>query len=325
MSKYDVFGMCNPLYDLQAEVSEETLASLGYEKGSMSLIGHEQQRELVAAIYESLVNSEPGGSGANTMVGVAMLGGKPVYTGNVGKDEHARLYREGLEKRGVKPNLGSSDTDTGISVILITPDTQRTMCTYLGASLELGPEDVNEEDLVNSEYIYVTAYLWDTDRQKEAVLKAMSVANDNDVKVALSLSDPFCVGRHKDELKQLVQNHVNLVFGNFQEAQALTDTDTPEQAVRVLADYSDIAVVTMDSRGSLIYAEGDLHRIPAYPVKEVDTTGAGDMFAGGLLYGLTQGLPLDRTGKIASWCAAQVVAKLGPRLDSIDPAQISSL
>jgi sugar/nucleoside kinase (ribokinase family) len=153
----------------------------------------------------------------------------------------------------------------------------------------------------------------------------MSVANDNDVKVALSLSDPFCVGRHKDELKQLVQNHVNLVFGNFQEAQALTDTDTPEQAVRVLADYCDIAVVTMDSRGSLIYAEGDLQRIPAYPVKEVDTTGAGDMFAGGLLYGLTQGLPLDRTGKIASWCAAQVVAKLGPRLDSIDPAQISSL
>jgi sugar/nucleoside kinase (ribokinase family) len=325
MSKYDVFGMCNPLYDLQAEVSDETLSSLGYDKGSMSLIGHEQQRELVAAIYESLVNSEPGGSGANTMVGVAMLGGKPVYTGNVGTDEHAKLYRDGLEKLGVKPNLGHSDTDTGISVILITPDTQRTMCTYLGACLELGPEDVNEEDLINSEYIYVTAYLWDTDRQKEAVLKAMSVANDNDVKVALSLSDPFCVGRHKDELKKLVQNHVNLVFGNFQEAQELTDTGTPEEAAQALAGYADIAVVTMDAHGSLICSEGETHRIPAYPVQAVDTTGAGDMYAGGLLYGLTKGLPLDRTGKIASWCAAQVVAKLGPRLDSIDPAQISSL
>jgi sugar/nucleoside kinase (ribokinase family) len=164
----------------------------------------------------------------------------------------------------------------------------------------------------------VTGYLWDTDNQKEAVLLAMREANRAGVKVALSLSDPFCVNRHKEDFSRILKEHTDVLFGNYQEAQALTDTDNPRDAVRALAEHCDVAVVTMDDKGSLIQSGSTLHEIPVYPVTAVDTTGAGDMYAAGLLYGLTQGLPLDETGRIASYAAAQVVAKMGPRLESID-------
>jgi len=322
---FDVFGMCNALYDIQAEVGDEVLQELEVQKGAMILLEEEQQRRIVPRIYKHIVNTESGGSGANTMFGVALLGGSACYTSRVGRDEHASLYRAGLASRGVKPNLAEDDGSTGVSLILVTPDAERTMCTYLGCSRELRVEDVNLEDLRASKYLYVTAYLWDTDNQKEAVLHAMRAANAAGVRVALSLSDPFCVHRHKADLLGLIHDHVDLLFGNYQEAQALTDTEHPYDALRVLSEHSDTAVVTMDERGALIRRGHQTWEIPRYKVVPVDTTGAGDMFAAGLLYGLTQGLPLDATGRIASYAAAQVVAKLGPRLEEIDLPAIERL
>lgn len=315
--RYDVFGMCNALFDIQAEVSDDVLATLGYEKGGMFLIDEESQRAVVSQVYNSIVHTEAGGSGANTMMGVALLGGSACYTSRVGEDEHGRLYCESLESKGVQTFLSSGPGDTGISLILITPDTQRTMLTFLGQSRLLQAADVPVEALRQSEYLYVTAYLWDTNNQKEAVLRAMSEANRAGVRVALSLSDPFCVNRHKEEIKELVRNHVDVLFGNYHEAQALTDTETPEAALSALADHCDVAVVTMDSDGSLLRRDGRTHRVPAYRIRAVDTTGAGDMYAAGLIYGLARGLDLDTTGRIASFYAAEVVAKLGPRLDSL--------
>jgi sugar/nucleoside kinase (ribokinase family) len=259
------------------------------------------------------------------MIGVALLGGTACYTSRVGDDEHGALYRQGLSDKGVKPNLGVGAGQTGISLILITPDAERTMCTYLGRSRDLRVEDVHVEDLRASRYLYITGYLWDTENQKEAVLYAMKEANRAGVKVAFSLSDPFCVARHKEDFKRILKEHVDLVFGNEEEAMALTDTDAPKEAVRALAAYSDVAVVTAGKEGSYIEEGDTLHEIPAYTVEAVDTTGAGDMYAAGLLYGLTQGLPLDITGRIAAYCAAQVVAKLGPRLDAIDDSHITQI
>lgn len=324
--KFDVFGMCNALFDIQAEVREEQLAELALDKGTMLLLSEEEQRAIVPRIYTEIVNTEAGGSGANTMIGVAMLGGTACYTSRIGKDEHGRLYREGLAEQGVKPNLGVSDGDTGISLILVTPDAQRTMCTYLGTARELRKEDVNLDDLRASRYLYITGYLWDTENQKEAVLHAMHEANRAGVKVALSLSDPFCVGRHKEDFLRLLRDHVDVVFANKDEAMGLTDTGDAVEAARALARLAGgIAVVTRDSGGSLI-VEGDaVHEIPVYPVEPVDTTGAGDMYAAGLLYGLTQSLPLDICGRIASYAAAQVVAKLGPRLETLDAEAIEVL
>lgn len=323
--RYDVFGMCNALFDIQAEVKEETLQELGLTKGTMSLLDESEQKQIVPRIYTHIVNTEAGGSGANTMIGIALLGGKTCYTSRVGNDEHGTIYRDGLAAQGVQPNLGMVDGTTGISLILVTPDAERTMCTFLGLSRELTRDDVNVQHLQNSKYLYITGYLWDTDNQKEAVLFAMQEANKAGVKVALSLSDPFCVHRHKDDFLHLLKEHVNIIFANAQEAQALTDTEDPRQAIQMLAQYADIVALTMDDKGSLLKQGDSEYEIPVYPVQAVDTTGAGDMYAAGLLYGLSQGLPLEVSGRIGSYCAAQVVAKLGPRLETIDQAKIEQL
>lgn len=322
---FDVFGMCNALYDLQAEVTDDVLADLGVQKGGMFLIDEARQREIVPKIYTHLVHTEAGGSGANTMLGLSLLGACSSFTSRVGDDEHGDLYRKSLTSKGVKANLGTGRGETGISLILITPDAQRTMLTFLGQSLSLTPDDVSLDDLRASKYLYITGYLWDTDNQKEAVLHAMREANRAGVKVALSLSDPFCVHRHKDDFKRLIRDHVDVLFGNFHEAEALTDTSDPHAALRALAEHCEVAVVTLDEKGSLIRRGQEEHSVPIYKVRAVDTTGAGDMYAAGLLYGLTRDLPLDATGRIASYCAAQVVSKLGPRLDHIDPAVIKLL
>jgi sugar/nucleoside kinase (ribokinase family) len=162
---YDVFGMCNPLYDIQAEVSDDLLAGLQFAKGSMSLIDEEQQQELISRIYEHVVKAEAGGSGANTMIGLSQLGGSACYAGRVGDDEHGNLYLEGLHKKSVALGAATGTGTTGISVILITPDAQRTLCTFLGASRDLCPGDIRLDALRDSRYLYVTGYLWDSESQ----------------------------------------------------------------------------------------------------------------------------------------------------------------
>ena len=322
---FDVFGMCNAIYDIQAELDDALLTELGVAKGSMQLVDDAQQKELAPKIIQHVVHSESGGSGANTMFGVALLGGRACYTSRVGTDEHGPLYRDGLAVRGVKPNLGVSEGETGLCLVLITPDAERTMCTSLGSARNLVPEDVNLDDLRASKYLYITGYLWDGPTQKEAVLLAMRAANEAGVKVAFSLADPFCVNRHKEDFLHLLRQHVDVVIGNHEEARALTGLDDTRAATRELARYADLAVVTMDRGGSLIQRGEETVQIPVHAVDAVDTTGAGDMYAAGILYGLTQGLPVEATGNIAAYAAAQVVAKLGPRLESLDPGVIARL
>ncbi len=324
MSKYDVFGMCNPLFDVHAEVADETLAALGYPKGSMSLIEQDAQRQLISRVQDSIVHRQAGGSGANSMIGIALLGGKAAFTGHVGDDERATSYGQSLAEQGVEPHLGAGKGDTGVCVVMVTPDSERTMCTYLGMSRELRSDDVDLQALRASRYLYVTGYLWDTESQKEAVLHAMSEANRAGVKVALSLSDPFCVNRHRDDFRRIVADHVDLVIGNDSEAQALTDADTPADAARALAEMAEMAAVTLGASGSLVRVADSAVQVPACTVKAVDTTGAGDMYAGALLFGITHDLPLDKTGRVAAFMSAQVVAKIGPRLDGLDRERLSA-
>jgi sugar/nucleoside kinase (ribokinase family) len=324
--KFNVFGMCNALFDIQAEVNDEQLTALGVSKGAMMLLSDEEQRKIIGNIYTSIVNTESGGSGANTMIGVAQLGGTACLTSRVGRDEHGRLYAEGLSAQGVQPNLGQGGGDTGISLILISPDAERTMLTYLGMSRDIQVEDVNISDLQDSQYLYITGYLWDMDNQQECVLKAMQEANKAGVKVAFSLSDPFCVGRHKDVFHKLLADHVDVVFANDDEAKMLTDETDSISAAKKLASLSGgLAAVTRGSQGAVLVQGDTVTEIAGYKVTALDTTGAGDMYAAGVLYGLTQNLPLHTTGKIAAYCAAQVVAKVGPRLESIDKNVIDAI
>lgn len=319
--RFDVFGMCNALFDIQAEVKDETLAALSLDKGGMMLLSEEEQKAIVPEIYSHIVNTGAGGSGANTAMGVTQLGGTACFTSRVGPDEHGISYRDGLAVEGVQPNLGVGEGDTGISLILITPDAQRTMCTYLGQARELRAVDVNLDDLAASRYLYVTGYLWDTETQKEAVIHAMEAAAKHDVKVAFSLSDPFCVRRHKDDFQRIVRDYADVVFANAEEAMGLTGETTAHAALSALAAMAgpdSVIAVTKDKDGSLIQQNDTVCEIPVYAVKAVDTTGAGDMYAAGLLYGLTQNLPLEVSGRIAAYTAAQVVAHLGPRVPSLD-------
>jgi fructokinase len=209
--------------------------------------------------------------------------------------------------------------------VLITPDAERTLCTYLGICRELAPSDIDTDSLANSRYLYVTGYLWDTDSQKEAVLSAMNIARSHGVKVALSLSDPFCVNRHKDAFLEIASDYVDLLIGNHEEMQELTNTGSPEDAIAATSELCDMSAVTVGANGSLLRDGDVIHAVPASLVDAVDTTGAGDTYAAGLLHGLTRGIPLDRTGRIAGYLAGQVVSKLGPRLESIDLDVISRL
>ncbi len=323
--RFDVFGMCNALFDIQAEVTDRDLEELGFPKGGMSLIDQHQHEALLPRLAGHIVNHEAGGSGANTMIGVAMLGGRTCFTSRVADDEYGILYRASLQEKQVQANLGHGSGHTGVSVILITPDKQRTMCTHLGVSRDLTRAEVSMDDLAASRCLYVTGYLWDTFSQKEAVTHAMGSANRLGVQVAMSLSDPFCVNRHLNDFKNLIEKHVDVVMGNGDEAMALTGCAGPEEAAMALASVCKVAVVTMDSRGSLVATGGSLHRVPVWPADLVDTTGAGDMFAAGMLYGLTQGLAPERAGMIGAETAARVVSKLGPRLDALDRTSLESL
>ena len=318
MATFDVYGMCNPLFDLQAEISDETLQSLGYTKGSTYLVSSEEQRAIVSGVYNSLVNAESGGSGANSMIMVNLLGGRACYTGCVGVDDHATMYRSSLADKGVKPNLGSVEGATGICAVLVTPDSERTMCTFLGSATELSVNHIHWDDLRDSKYLYVTGYLWDTESQKEAVLTAMHEAKKAGVKVALSLSDPFCVNRHRDDFNNLVEKHVDVLFGNDTEAMALTGESDPVSAAKVLSTKVNVVAVTLGARGSLVIQDGVAHEIEPFKVNAVDTTGAGDAYAGATLFGLSQDWPIDRIGRVASYVSCQVVGQFGPRLASLD-------
>ncbi len=323
--RYDVFGMCNPLYDIQAEISESVLQELDVQKGGMFLIDAEQQQRMVSRIYDHIVNAESGGSGANTMIGLSLLGGKACYAGKIGNDEHGTLYSESLRAKDVAVSVKAGDGTTGICLVLITPDAERTLCTYLGICRELGPDDLDLDALRSSSYLYVTGYLWDTDSQKAAVLRAMEEAKTAGVKVALSLSDPFCVDRHKADFLDITRKYVDLLIGNHEEAQALMDAENPYDAIRATAPLCDLAVVTMGSRGALLRQGDRLIEAAARKVHAVDTTGAGDMYAAGLLYGLTHGLSLEKTADLASYVAAEVVAKLGPRLDRLEAEAVARI
>lgn len=316
--KYDVFGMCNALVDLQAEVPDATVQALGFPKGSMNLVDRDQQHAARESVRSAVVNIEAGGSGSNTMQGLALLGAKTTFTSKIGRDDLGPEFAASLGSKGVEPLLAVGQGDTGVCFVMVHPDAQRTMLTYLGECRNLGPDDVSVEHLEASRILYVTGYLWDTDTQKEAVLHAMKSAHRAGVRVALSLSDPFCVTRHKADFDRLVREQVDIVMGNEQEAMMLTGAGTPEEAARALGGMSEVAVVTEGPSGSMIFADGALHRAPALPVEAVDATGAGDMYAAGALYGLLNGLPHEETARVAAYGAGLVVSKMGPRLERLD-------
>ena len=313
-AQYDVVGIGNAIVDVIARADDAFIAQRKIAKGAMTLIDEAQAEALYAAMPPGIESS--GGSAANTMAGLASLGGAGAFFGKVRSDQLGKVFAHDIRAIGVsfdsKP--ASAGPSTARCLILVTPDAQRTMSTYLGACVNLGPEDVDEAVVRNARVTYLEGYLWDPPRAKEAFVKAAKVAHAAGRKVSLSLSDAFCIGRHRAEFRDLVAGHVDILFANESEITSLYETESFDAALQEVRGKCEIACLTRSEKGSLIVAGDEVHVIDAERVGPVvDTTGAGDLYASGFLYGWCHGQGLARAGRIASLAAAEAISHVGAR------------
>lgn len=325
--QYDVFGVGNALVDIQAQVSDEIVERLGFAKGAMTLVDEDTQQRVLDAVHGAPVSRCAGGSAANTIIGVADFGGKAAYAGKLAGDPLGEFFLSDTQKIGVSIEVPLvAQGQTGTCVVLITPDAQRTMLTNLAVSGTLGPDDIDEAAVCRAKYVYVEGYLFSGESTRQAALKAIELAKSNDVKVALTVSDPFLIANHRDEFWALIEGPVDLLFCNLEEARSLTGLDDPIDCAQEIHRHADNVALTMSEKGSILMHEGEAIPIEAVPIEAVDTTGAGDMYAAGLLFGITNGMSWQRAGHMASHAAARIVAQLGARLqDRFTTAEIEEL
>lgn len=313
-ARYNVIGIGNAIVDVISAAPEDLVQNLGLNKGVMTLVDGERSEQLYAAMGEKTETS--GGSAANTLAGVASLGGKGAYIGKVKNDLSGQIFKENLMKEGVDylTPLGQSAAPTGRCLIFVTPDAERTMQTCLGISVELGPDDLDKESIVSSEITYLEGYLFDPPEARKAFERAAVLAHAADRKVALSLSDAFCVERHRGEFINFISKHVDILFANENEINSLFKVHNFEEAVNLVAGYCEIAALTRGSSGSVVVEAEKVYEVAAGAVaKVIDTTGAGDLFAAGFLFGITTGRDLPNCGDIGSLAASEVISHYGAR------------
>ena len=315
--RQDVCGVGHAIVDVQYTVSAEYLAELGVEKGIMTLIDTERRQVLLRALEgKEPIARASGGSAANTMIAVARFGGRAHYACQLGRDEWGDFYEKDLEKAGVTSNPSNRlPGKTGQCLVLITPDADRTLNTYLGASSNMGPQQLQEDIIANSQYVYLEGYLLSSERGFDACRLAQKLARRHGTAISLTLSDPFMAASFEDRFLRLLEAGVDLLFCNEEEALALTGEEGPEAACSALGERVPSACVTCGPKGAIVHAGGRRSHIPAVQVEAVDTTGAGDSFAGGVLFGVTHGFDLETSAKLGSYAAAQVVSRFGPRLE----------
>ncbi len=313
MKNYDVVGLGNPLVDIIIRSKDEILEELNIPKGSMNLVEVKRQTEIIEKNFDQKSTITLGGSCANTMVMVSQLGGRSGYNGKVGTDKYSIIFEEELVAAGTATFLKNQKGATGSTVILVTPDAERSMNTHLGMCLEFSSEDVDLKAIEETNYLYVEGYLWDTPVQKKAVKCALEHAKKVGTKISLTLSDSFCVERHKEQFISLTQNYVDLLFCNDAEAELITGEKDVEKQIKLLSPLVDHIVLTMGKMGSVVYVNNKMTTFKAFEVSAVDTTGAGDSFAAGYLYAINRDYSTQDAGNLASYCAAIVVSQVGPR------------
>ena len=312
--RFDVIGIGNAIVDVIAHADDAFLAENGLNKGAMTLIDAARAEDLYGLMGAAVESS--GGSAANTLAGLAALGGRGAFIGKVRNDQLGGIFRHDIGAMGV-----SFDTPAAVAgppsarcLIFVTPDAERTMQTYLGASTELGPDDIDEETIASAAITYLEGYLWDPPAAKRAFEKAAEIAHRAGNMVALTLSDPFCVDRHRDDFLNLVENQVDILFANEDEVMSLYQVDDFDAALQHVRGHCDVAALTRSQKGSVIISGDEVHVIDAESVSQVvDSTGAGDLYAAGFLFGLTRGRGLHDCGRLGSLCAAEVISHYGAR------------
>jgi Sugar kinases, ribokinase family len=325
MSRYDVLTIGNAIVDIIARCEDSFLSDNAIIKGAMNLIDAERAELLYSKMGPAVEAS--GGSAGNTAAGIAGLGGRAAYFGKVADDQLGKIFQHDIRAQGVhyatKPE--GNNPPTARSMIFVTPDGERSMNTYLGACVELGPNDVEPAVVAASTVTYFEGYLWDPPRAKEAILECARIAHEAGREVSMTLSDPFCVDRYRAEFLDLMRSGtVDIVFANKQEALSLYETEDFELALRSIAADCKLAAVTLSEEGAIILRGDERVKIEACKVEDVvDTTGAGDLFAAGFLYGYTQGRSLADCGRLGCLAAAIVIQQIGPRpMESLQDAAV---
>ncbi|MGQ0455915.1 MAG: adenosine kinase [Hyphomicrobium sp.] len=313
-ARYDVTGIGNAIVDIIGRCDDAYLAGIGAAKGAMMLVGADDVQRIYATMGPAVEVS--GGSAANTIAGVASFGGKAGFIGKVADDEFGRIFTHDIRSLGVAfddaPVAGSLPTSR--SLILVTPDGERTMNTFLGVSTDLDNGAIDAGLIRDSAILYLEGYLFDRDDAKQAFRDAVAIAKGAGRAVSLSLSDGFCVDRHRDEFKLLIRSGIDILFANENEITSLYQTTSFDDAAAAARKDAKLAVLTRSAKGSVVYSDGESVVTPADPIaKIVDTTGAGDLYAAGFLFGYSRKLPLETCAKLASLAAAEVISHIGAR------------
>jgi sugar/nucleoside kinase (ribokinase family) len=316
MSKYDVYGLGNALVDMEFEISDQFLNDNKIDKGIMTLVDENQQHELIEQLDAFEGHKASGGSAANTLIAVSSMGGSSYYSCKVADDDLGHFYLDDLKAAGVDCNMDGKHKGgiTGKCLVMVTPDAERTMHTFLGVSSELSPYEVSEEAIRNASFCYLEGYLTTSVTGKAANIEARKLAEKHNIKTALTFSDPFVVEHYRDDFTDTIGNGIDLLFCNEAEALSYTQKGTVEDAIDVIKTFSKAFAITLGAKGAVVYDGSEQISIDAHPVTAIDTNGAGDLFAGAFMYGLTKGMSFQQAGNLASKASSQIVSQFGPRL-----------
>ena len=318
MKSYHIYGMGAALVDTEIEVDDAFLEANGVDKGVMTLVDVERRHQLMEALKGHLVHSRraSGGSGANTIMAARYFGSEVFYSCRVANDENGEFYLKDMQNAGVSTcaQTEAQDALTGKCLVLVTPDAERSMNTFLGISEKLSSHELDVEAIKASEYLYIEGYLVSSEISRNAAIEARKIAEANGVKTTLSLSDPGMVTFFREGMEEMVGDGVDLIFSNEDEAMSWAMTEELDVAIEALMDIAKTFVITRGANGALVYDGENLLKIAPRKVKAVDTNGAGDMFAGAFLHALTAGYGFQKAGELACAAAAEVVSGYGPRL-----------
>ncbi len=325
MNKYDVYGIGNALVDIEYHSSSEKLAELGIEKGLMTLIDEHQQNNLITHLGDSHERMACGGSAANTIIGLAQMGAKTHFDCRVANDITGQFFVKDLHDSGVHSSLILNETLTGVTgkcLVFATPDADRTMNTFLGASAMLDVGDVDEEAISHSALVYLEGYLVSADCTRNAAIQARRAAESMGVKIALTLSDPNMVVFFRDGMLEMLGDGVDLLFANEDEVCELAQSKDIGDAIAAVKKVAKTFAITRGKQGAILYDGSKLIEIAAHPVEAIDTLGAGDLFAGAFLYGQSQGMGFQQCGDLASLASSKIVTQFGPRLATSDTQKL---
>lgn len=328
-AQYDVVGLGNAIVDILAEIDEATLTRLNIHKGTMTLVDLDQARDISEKL--PAVTMISGGSAANTLAGIASLGGRGAFVGKVMQDDVGQFFAKDIRAQGIEFTTSAAEEgpETSKSLILVTPDAQRSMCTYLGASTALHVGDLDRDQIIAGQIVYLEGYLWDSPKPREALRQAASWAREAGRLVAFTLSDPFLMQRYRRDFLEFVPHHVDLLFANEAEITALYQTNNLEDALLRVRDDVGVAAITCSADGSIVVAGDDRYQVPAAPVAQViDTTGAGDLYAAGFMFGYARNMRLDECARLGGIAASEVISHVGARpqtlLSNLIPKDLSA-